>query len=154
MSYAPQTPSSPRVQPVSPFLSLDLDQEDDAVSMDILFTTTPQQDLETNRNQEVSGGDDSPPSDNTGRFSGASQIVELNRGLRALAELMQRVVTNNETKYQDIVGALHKVTSTLRESREEPRETRSNPKTHAKSNIPLELKVEFHDALSLAFALT
>jgi len=153
MSYTPQTPSNPRVQSGSPFLHLDFDEEDDAVSMDILFSTAPQQELGTTRNQvkrrtqEVSGGDDSPrgtpPSGGTERFPSVPQIVELNRELRALAELMQQVVTNNESKYQDVMGALRKVASVLRESREEPRETRSDPKARAKSTVPLELKVKF-----------
>lgn len=54
---------------------------------------------------------------------------------------MQQVVSNNEAKYQDVVGALHKVASRLRESRDEFTEARSNPKARSKSSIPLELKV-------------
>jgi hypothetical protein len=119
---------------------------------------------------EVSGGDDSPrgtpPSDNSPRHmakdpllgggqvlsmpftplcvsKALSKIVELSRGLRALAELMQQVVTNNDAKYQEVIGALHKVAFTLRETREGAAETSSKARVHRKPTIPLELKVNF-----------
>lgn len=56
---------------------------------------------------------------------------------------MQQVVTNNEAKYQEVIGALHKVTSKLHESREEPTKTRSKSNVPGKSGIPLELKVSY-----------
>lgn len=56
---------------------------------------------------------------------------------------MQQVVTNNETKYRDVVGSLHKVASRLRESREVLAGTGSGPRAPPKSGVPLELKVNF-----------
>lgn len=75
MTYAPQAPADPRVQ-TTPSL-LDLDQEEDGISMDILFATSPQAEFWTKQKQskrralEASGGDnsprDSPPANNSRR---------------------------------------------------------------------------------------
>ena len=60
---------------------------------------------------------------------------------------MQQVVTDNETKYKDVVGSLHKVASRLREPREVPVGTGTGPGAHPNSGVPLELKVSFQRCL-------
>ena len=66
MFCTPQTPTDPGVQTTHSPSLLDLDQEDDVTSIDILFATTPQQESRTTQDQskrcvwEASGGDSSP----------------------------------------------------------------------------------------------
>ena len=67
---------------------------------------------------------------------------------------MQEVVANNEAKYLEVFGTLHKVASGLRESRAGTAETRSKPKPYPKSEVPLELKVNSLRAPSLTYVLT